>query len=203
VKGFILILAGLVMLGQPTAGVCKADSPAELIGAIRQLSDLDGFSCRFRQIITFSDGSSHEFYGTLAILPPNRFRWQYTKPFEQLIVSNGKKIWHYEPDLMQVRILTGLEDVDPVVMQLLAGRIGIDKLEVLDSDLPARRYHISIKGGATAWLGLTSEGSIAYIETLDALGNSNRIELNDWILRSPAKAQFVFHLPDGVDVVAQ
>lgn len=205
-KGYIrfaFVIIGITMVFPPTVSVADVVLPHKLTMAIRQLAEQKGFSCRFQQSITFSDGTSQKYSGSLAILPPNRFRWQYTRPYQQIIVSSGKKLWHYEPDLMQVRILTSLEDVDPVVMQLLAGRIGSDRLELLDSDTAARRYHLRIKGGPAAWLGLSPQGLIAYVETLDVLGNRNRIQLDDCDMRPPAKDQFVFLIPEGVDVVRQ
>ncbi len=204
-KGYIHFVIAVIMTMSFLPSVSFADVvlPHKLTMAIRQLSKQKGFSCRFQQFITFSDGTSQKYSGSLAILPPNRFRWQYVHPYQQIIVSSGEKLWHYEPDLMQVRILTSLEDVHPVVMQLLAGRVGIDRLELLDSDTAAHRYHLRIKGGPTAWLGLSPQGLIAYVEMQDALGNRNRIQLDDCDMRPPAKGQFIFLVPKGVDVVKQ
>jgi len=42
--------------------------------------------------------------GVLWILRPGKFRWNYTTPYLQEIVSNGKKIWIYDADLEQVTI---------------------------------------------------------------------------------------------------
>jgi hypothetical protein len=33
---------------------------------------------------------------------PGKFRFNYTKPFEQLIVADGKTLWLYDADLNQV-----------------------------------------------------------------------------------------------------
>jgi outer membrane lipoprotein carrier protein len=190
----------------PTAasGSAKASQlPPELRDVLTRISGLPGFSCHFQQAIIFSDGTEQHYSGTLAVLPPNRFRWQYVKPYEQLIVSSGEKLWHYEPDLMQVRILDNLEEVDPVVMQLLAGQLGVKDLELLKSDADHKRYYVHIKNGPKVWLGLSADGLIASVETLDVLGNRNRIELDHWNLRAPSADKFVFHVPAGVDIVEQ
>ncbi len=198
------VFAVLCLLSLPPTSAAEQEPlPLKLSDAIQRVSELPGFSCRFRQSIIYSDGSTQHYSGSLAVLPPESFRWQYTLPYEQLIVSNGEKLWHYEPDLMQVRILVDLEDVDPVVMQLLAGQIQLDELSLLENEDAKGRYSIRIKDGPEVWLGLSKQGLIAYVETLDALANRNRIELSEWVLKKPASDKFIFHAPEGVDIVEQ
>ena len=40
--------------------------------------------------------------GEFTFLRPDRFRFHYTQPFEQLIVADGQTLWLYDPDLNQV-----------------------------------------------------------------------------------------------------
>jgi len=40
--------------------------------------------------------------GTFAFARPGKFRWTYEKPFEQLIVGDGVRVWVYDRDLNQV-----------------------------------------------------------------------------------------------------
>jgi outer membrane lipoprotein carrier protein len=42
--------------------------------------------------------------GTLAFLRPGKFRWSYAKPYPQLIVGDGERIWIYDEDLKQVTV---------------------------------------------------------------------------------------------------
>jgi outer membrane lipoprotein carrier protein len=44
--------------------------------------------------------------GTFEFARPGRFRWVYTKPYEQTIVSDGSKLYVYDPDLNQVTVKT-------------------------------------------------------------------------------------------------
>ena len=39
--------------------------------------------------------------GTFEFQRPNRFKFSYKKPFEQLIVADGKTLWLFDPDLNQ------------------------------------------------------------------------------------------------------
>ena len=40
--------------------------------------------------------------GTFAFQRPGKFRWAYEKPYEQLIVGDGDRLWIYDRDLNQV-----------------------------------------------------------------------------------------------------
>lgn len=40
--------------------------------------------------------------GTLLLQRPNRFRWDYTQPYQQQIVADGQRLWIYDVDLEQV-----------------------------------------------------------------------------------------------------
>ena len=40
--------------------------------------------------------------GTFEFVRPNRFRFDYRKPFEQVIVADGQNVWLYDADLNQV-----------------------------------------------------------------------------------------------------
>jgi outer membrane lipoprotein carrier protein len=42
--------------------------------------------------------------GIFAFQRPGKFRWSYEKPYRQLLVSDGGKLWNYDPDLNQVSI---------------------------------------------------------------------------------------------------
>ena len=42
--------------------------------------------------------------GSLQFQRPGKFRWEYRKPYEQLIIGDGKKFWIYDIDLNQVTV---------------------------------------------------------------------------------------------------
>src|SRR5262245_6400730 len=45
-----------------------------------------------------------ESRGVLAFSRPGKFRWTYLKPYSQLIVGDGSKVWIYDEDLKQVTV---------------------------------------------------------------------------------------------------
>lgn len=174
--------------------------PAELSSVLRNLKQAGGFSAEFTQSLRFSDGSSQSYRGELDVLPPGRFRWRYTEPYEQLFISDGFSIWHYEPDLMQVTVLREMRDVDPAVMQLLGGSLGLADVHLLEAQAPEHRYHVRLGADTKVWIAVR-HGRLDYIEGSDALGNTNRISLNDMKLSAPDAGRFAFVAPEGVDVL--
>jgi len=195
-----LLLLGLFVFLQP-AWAQAAALPPPLQLSLERLAAVNGFSCSFEQVLLFTDGSSQAYSGSLAVRRPMRFRWHYTEPYEQLFVSNGSQIWHYEPDLMQVRILRDMEDVDPVIMRLLDGSIGTDDIELMEADSIKRRYHVRLGGKSLVWMGLTNDDRLAYVESVDVLGNRNHIRLLGTSEILPADSEFSFIVPAGVETV--
>ncbi len=194
-----LIVSLFVLLWQPPLHAA-APMPSELAKALKSLAQAGGFSAAFTQRIRFSDGSVQRYRGEVDVLTPGRFRWRYVQPFEQLFVSDGFSIWHYEPDLMQVTVLKEMRDVDPSVIRLLDGSIGIDDVHLLKADAGEHRYYVRIGDNTRVWVGVR-RAQLAYIESVDTLGNSNRLILERMQLTAPDAGRFAFVAPDGVDVV--
>jgi len=173
--------------------------------SIKRLSRLPGFDCRFDQLLAFTDGGGKHYSGTLAVLKPKRFRWQYQQPYEQLYLGDGGSIWHYEPDLMQAERLNNLESVDASVMGLLDGSIRVSDIKMYqreyDAKLNVQRYQVRLKDSPKVWLGFSKFGDLVYIEREDVLGNSNQMRLSECSYIAPSKKIFSFTPPAGVDVI--
>ncbi|MDX8390864.1 MAG: outer-membrane lipoprotein carrier protein LolA [Mariprofundaceae bacterium] len=196
-------LALLLFLAFLTPASSYADNtlPKRLAQGLKQLSDSTGFASHFKQTLHFSDNTVQNHSGELAILRPHRFLWRYIKPYEQLFISNGKRIWHYEPDLMQVRILQDIESIDPVVIQLLEGRIDLNDLQLLDQDTKNHRFHIRMGKSQKFWIAFHHDGHLLSLESKDVLGNINTIHFLQVEHQPPDKKMFEFSIPAGVDVV--
>ncbi len=181
----------------------QASADAFFDRAMQRLASLSGFQCRFEQKMLFSDGGSQQYAGELAVRRPGRFRWQYLQPYEQLYVSDGSLIWHYEPDLMQAEKLGDLEAVDPVVMRLLDGRLSASDIRVVESAAgdERRRYRIALGDAQPVWLVFDASGDLEMIERRDVLGNINRMRFADCAYIAPSENLFSFSPPAGVEVL--
>lgn len=59
----------------------------------------------FVQSVTTKSGRKpQQSAGSFALARPGKFRWSYEKPYQQLLVSDGEKLWSYDPDLNQVTV---------------------------------------------------------------------------------------------------
>ena len=97
-----------------TAAVVKLDA---LLSEIRTLS------ADVTQLIVESDGGILE-ESTIRMLlkKPDGFYWETLSPFPELIVTNGKQLWNYQPDLEQVVIEDWDTSRSELAAQLLNGQ---------------------------------------------------------------------------------
>ena len=69
------------------------------------LQQTRGGSAQFTQTVSNPKGPAQApATGQFAFERPDRFRWDYNKPYGQVIVSDGKQLWTYDHDLDQVTI---------------------------------------------------------------------------------------------------
>ena len=85
-------------------------------------------SGRFTQTLVKEGGAlARPSSGTFAYARPGRFRWDIQKPYEQLIVTDGKQLYFYDKDLQQVTIKPVAEGLSTTPAALLFGGGDIDR----------------------------------------------------------------------------
>ncbi|MGH8650070.1 MAG: outer membrane lipoprotein chaperone LolA [Burkholderiales bacterium] len=65
--------------------------------------------------------------GTMQFARPGKFRWEYDKPYEQIIVGDGARVWLYDKDLNQVTVRRFDRAIGSSPAALLAGSNEIEK----------------------------------------------------------------------------
>jgi outer membrane lipoprotein carrier protein len=89
---------------------------------------------RFAQIVLDKNNKTlQQSSGTMEFSRPGRFRWEYTKPYEQSIVGDGSRLWIYDKDLNQVTVRKLDRALGASPAALLAGSNEIEKSYVLKS----------------------------------------------------------------------
>ena len=190
------------------ASTAHAGGRDDLAAFTRNLKGLDG---TFTQQVFDANGKKKEASsGRVAMSAPRYFRWEYSKPFEQLIVADGKSIWVYDPDLKQVtQRAQGVEErssplaalIDPTrldrefeVTELPAAQ-GLDWIELR----PRNPENASFE---SARLGFGDKGLVR-MRVVDPLGQRTELTFAQW-KRNPSVAggTFRFSPPKGVDIVA-
>ncbi len=107
------VLAALCL----TTGVAWADSVADLKSWLRETRTL---KADFAQTSVGGIGGGKS-QGTMAISRPGKFRWSITKPYTQLMVGDGSRIWLYDPELKQVIVRPSQKALGGTPAALLAG----------------------------------------------------------------------------------
>lgn len=71
-----------------------------------RLRALQAIQTSFTQITTQQSGRQPErgMTGVLSAQRPGQFRWEVRQPYEQIIVSDGRELRVYDPDLMQMTV---------------------------------------------------------------------------------------------------
>jgi outer membrane lipoprotein carrier protein len=65
--------------------------------------------------------------GTMQFSRPGRFRWEYDRPHEQLIVGDGSRVWLYDKELNQVTVRRMDRALGSSPAAILAGSNNIEK----------------------------------------------------------------------------
>jgi outer membrane lipoprotein carrier protein len=164
------------------------------------------------QTVSRSKTSSGEF----AFIRPARFRFDYLKPFPQVIVADGQTLWLYDADLEQVTARKQAQALGSTPAALIATAVDVASLQkefsleaLADADglqwvqATPKNRESTIQ---SVRMGLRVEGaqvSLAKLEIFDAMGQRSvlsfeRFEVNPANLGA---AQFNFVTPKGVSVI--
>lgn len=82
----------------------------------------------FTQIVVAKNGKKpQQSAGVMMISRPGKFRWQIEKPYEQLLVGDGEKVWIYDADLRQVTVRKFDAALGSTPAALLVGGSALDK----------------------------------------------------------------------------
>ncbi|MDH5338657.1 MAG: outer membrane lipoprotein chaperone LolA [Rubrivivax sp.] len=164
----------------------------------------------FEQTVTAPDGARRkDSSGSFEFVRPDRFRFDYLKPYPQQIVCDGQRVWMYDPDLNQVSVRRVDQALGATPAALLAGE-SLERDFVL-SDLPARDGLEWVRATPRAadsgfqWMavGFGGEGLTA-VEILDRFGQRTLLKLGrlePGVALPPER--FRFTPPAGADVVQQ
>ena len=154
--------------------------------------------------------------GQFSFVRPTRFRFDYVKPFPQVIVADGQTLWLYDADLEQVTARKQGQALGSTPAALVATAVDVNALQkefILEAQADAeglqwvqatpKNRDSTIQ---SVRLGLRAQGaqvSLGKLDILDAMGQRSvlsfeRFEINPAQLGA---AQFNFVPPKGVRVI--
>jgi outer membrane lipoprotein carrier protein len=192
-------------------GIVAIAARADSVDTLRDfIRDVKSGRAQFTQTVTSPDGAKKKTSsGSFEFARPNRFRFAYAKPFEQVIVADGQKVWIYDADLNQASSRKFSAALGATPAALLAGG-ALDK----DFDLAP----LPAKDGLE-WVSATpkaKEGSfksvrvgfrgkdLAAVEIVDAFDQRSLLQFSQFAPGvAIAPETFQFKPPPGADVVEQ
>lgn len=99
-------------------GAARADSIADLKTWLR---DTRSLKADFSQSASGGAAFGGKSQGSMVISRPGKFRWSISKPYTQLMVGDGSRIWLYDPELKQVIVRPSQKALGGTPAALLAG----------------------------------------------------------------------------------
>ena len=207
----LLILSSMFLLGMGSAMAATNTSKSGADSLRQFFREVNSFSARFKQVVLDESLKPvQESSGTLWIERPNKFRWDYEKPYKQQIVADGKRLWVYDVGLQQatVRDLTGGLNDTPAMLLAGKGRLD-DNFTIQPLDAQGNLTWVQLKprdkdsGYDDIRIGF-AQGKLRVIEMVDGFGQTTRVTLES--PRENARiesARFSFTPPEGVDVVGE
>jgi len=115
----------LLLLAVLAPGVSAA---ATVEGLKSMLEQTTTARARFAQMVLDKNMKKlQQATGTMQFARPGKFRWEYDKPYEQVIVSDGARVWLYDKDLNQVTVRKYDRALGTSPAALLAGSNEIEK----------------------------------------------------------------------------
>ena len=201
---------------------------AWLVGAVLALQPLAVLASsldRFAQFLSTTQSAKGEFEqkvvdqggrivqqsrGTLAFKRPGKFRWTYVKPYAQLIVGDGTRVWIYDEDLRQVTVRRVDQALTSTPAALLAGnneamrafrisdegeKDGLEWLEAVPRDKEGGFERVRMGFGS---------GGLEAMEFYDSFGQITLLRFTS-LARNPGldPSTFRFSPPKGADIVGE
>ena len=165
----------------------------------------------FAQIVLDRDLKTlQQVTGTMQFARPGRFRWEYDRPYEQVIVGDGSRVWLYDKDLNQVTVrrvdralgsspaalLAGSNEIEKdYVLKAQGSRDGLDWLEAVPRTRDTAFERINLGFG---------KSGLEMMELRDQFGQITVIKFST-IERNAklAPEAFRFTPPKGADVISE
>ena len=174
----------------------------------RFLTDTQTMSASFTQTLKASDGElMQESAGVFYLQRPGKFRWNYTQPYPQEIVSDGEHVWVFDVDLEQVTVQKQGAGQNNTPMALLQNKQKLeDAFEIHERGMDSGLYRIELLNKKDdvdfdrVMIGLDEKG-LRFLQLHDQFEQTTDIYFTD-LQSNPVldAALFEFTPPEGVDV---
>lgn len=195
-----------------------ADDATSLQKLLQPLDNLQG---KFSQQQFDTDGELlQQSEGDFALQRPGKFSWHTALPFEQQLISNGQRLWLYDPDLEQVSIQTIDDNLQQTPALILSGNAEqlSANFEIVETSVEGKAdFDVKKNTQNREFLLLPRQtdpvferlilvfkgGVLSDLNVHDSLGQLTQFKLLNVIANTKmAAAQFEFEIPAGTEVIS-
>jgi outer membrane lipoprotein carrier protein len=171
----------------------------------KKLASIRQFSAHFEQTVTDAQGKPlQNGSGDMVLQRPDHFRWEAKKPDDNLILSDGKAVWLYDPFVEQVTVMNLSKAVVNTPFLLISSTDDkIWKNYLIDQDGSAFTITSKQKDQRIESLRMVfdEQNHITRMEVSEAQGQRSEFTLSAFNANPTIKADtFTFKTPEGVTV---
>ncbi|WP_151869023.1 outer membrane lipoprotein chaperone LolA [Acinetobacter soli] len=189
---------------------------------VKQLTGIQSLSANFEQTTKVTNSKAPQkkgltaqhmnqtFKGVMKVARPGKFFWETSMPSKQTIVTTGKTVWIYDPDLQQAIRQSLDEQVANTPALLLSGNTSqiMQSYRVTQPDRSKTYYTLYPKDSEGAFQSLTISFGANKAPSLmilqDSLGQTTYVRFNNVKLNAAIPAStFNFTPPKGTDIIDQ
>lgn len=189
---------------------------------VKQLTGIQSLSANFEQTTKVTNSKAPQkkgltaqhmnqtFKGVMKVARPGKFFWETSTPSKQTIVTMGKTVWIYDPDLQQAIRQSLDEQVANTPALLLSGNTSqiMQSYRVTQPDRSKTYYTLYPKDSEGAFQSLTISFGANKAPSLmilqDSLGQTTYVRFNNVKLNAAIPAStFNFTPPKGTDIIDQ
>lgn len=206
-KLFSQILTGLLMVVSVVVSAADDQAAAQLRKQLDAMNTLQG---DFVQTTYDKKGVEQEASsGNFMLMRPGKFYWKTLEPMLQLLVSNNKTIWLYDPDLETVNERAFTDDLRETPALLLSSDIEQLRKSFTvtrdEKDTTAEKYTLTPKVTDGMFQHLTlvfKANQLTEFAIQDSLGQLTRCVLTN-VQRNKTlpEEKFFFIPPEGVEIL--
>lgn len=195
-----------------TAAVWGRADEAAAANLIKVLGSIDSMQAQFVQRTVDAKGRAQPTQsGKMSVKRPGQFRWEVEKPAPQMVLTSGKVLWIYDPDLLQATRQKLSPQVGNTPALLLSGdprklsqAFDISEAQAEGAD---RNFVLKPRGKDSLFEELQVQfrgGELVQMRLSDTLGQHTDISFSHIQLNPVFGARhFDFVPPKGVDVIDQ
>ncbi len=185
-------------------------SQASAISSLEKFySTVNTLRAEFRQTVFDADQQIiDQSRGALYIARPGRFRWEYSIPLPQNIISDANKIWVHDIELEQVTVRNYQQTLAGTPAELLAGNGDISEQYEISSVESSDDYEwllLEPKIEDTQFVDIRigfKDDKLKTMRLTDSFERTTQLIFDELQENAPINLSlFSFDLPEGVDVI--